>query len=322
MGIVWSKQVKYLTATLLFTLVLGVSLWFALQKPVNIVVDGKSIKSSVFFVGTVGEVLEKNGVKLGDKDRVQPSLNSRVQKDMKIVVTRAFKVKVIADGETREVISTPVTIKEAIHLAGVELGEKDVVKTLPAKKTTPGQEIEVIRVSEKEEVVEEPVPFGVETTIDNTLEKGLTRTLSQGIDGLARNTIKVIYHNGQEVDRQIVASEVIKEPHNKVVAMGNITSVSRGGQHLNFREARYMEASAYTYTGYRTATGKHPTVGMVAVDPAVIALGTRLYIEGYGFAVASDTGGSIKGDRLDLFMEERNQCLSWGRRKTKVYILQ
>ncbi|MGR6837222.1 3D domain-containing protein [Syntrophomonas erecta] len=322
MGIVWSKQVKYLTATLLFTLVLGVSLWFALQKPVNIVVDGKSIKSSVFFVGTVGEVLEKNGVKLGDKDRVQPSLNSRVQKDMKIVVTRAFKVKVIADGETREVISTPVTIKEAIHLAGVELGEKDVVKTLPAKKTTPGQEIEVIRVSEKEEVVEEPVPFGVETTIDNTLEKGLTRTLSQGIDGLARNTIKVIYHNGQEVDRQVVASEVIKEPHNKVVAMGNITSVSRGGQHLNFREARYMEASAYTYTGYRTATGKHPTVGMVAVDPAVIALGTRLYIEGYGFAVASDTGGSIKGDRLDLFMEERNQCLSWGRRKTKVYILQ
>ncbi|MGS0745676.1 3D domain-containing protein [Syntrophomonas erecta subsp. sporosyntropha] len=322
MGIVWSKQVKYLTATLLFTLVLGVSLWFALQKPVNIVVDGKSIKSSVFFVGTVGEVLEKNGVKLGDKDRVQPSLNSRVQKDMKIVVTRAFKVKVIADGETREVISTPVTIKEAIHLAGVELGEKDVVKTLPAKKTTPGQEIEVIRVSEKEEVVEEPVSFGVETTIDNTLEKGLTRTLSQGIDGLARNTIKVIYHNGQEVDRQVVASEVIKEPHNKVVAMGNITSVSRGGQHLNFREARYMEASAYTYTGYRTATGKHPTVGMVAVDPAVIALGTRLYIEGYGFAVASDTGGSIKGDRLDLFMEERNQCLSWGRRKTKVYILQ
>jgi 3D (Asp-Asp-Asp) domain-containing protein len=82
-----------------------------------------------------------------------------------------------------------------------------------------------------------------------------------------------------------------------------------------------MEASAYTYTGNRTATGKNPEVGMVAVDPRVIPMGSRLYIEGYGYGRAADTGGSIKGNRLDLFMEDRSQCLSWGRRTVKVYLL-
>lgn len=106
-------------------------------------------------------------------------------------------------------------------------------------------------------------------TVDHSLEKGLTRTVSQGISGLARNTVKITYHNGQEVKREVVKTEQIKEPKNKVVAMGTITSVSRSGQNLNFREARYMTASAYTYTGSRTATGKTPAVGMVAVDPVL-----------------------------------------------------
>lgn len=138
---------------------------------------------------------------------------------------------------------------------------------------------------------------------------------------MARNTVRITYHNGQEVKREVIKSEVIKEPQNKVIAMGTITTVSRGGLSLDFREARYMVASAYTYTGRRTATGQQPAVGMVAVDPSVIPLGTRLYIEGYGYAVAADTGGSIRGNQLDLFMEDRSQCLKWGRRTVKVYIL-
>jgi 3D (Asp-Asp-Asp) domain-containing protein len=83
-----------------------------------------------------------------------------------------------------------------------------------------------------------------------------------------------------------------------------------------------MQASAYTYTGFHTATGLNPEVGMVAVDPSVIPMGTRLYIEGYGYARAADTGGAIKGDKIDLFMEEYSQCMGWGRRTVKVYILQ
>lgn len=85
-------------------------------------------------------------------------------------------------------------------------------------------------------------------------------------------------------------------------------------------ETVIFEATAYTWTGYRTATGTWPSRGTVAVDPRVIPLGTELYIEGYGPAVAADTGGAIQGHRVDLYMDSKNECLQWGRRKVEVQI--
>lgn len=320
MDITRTRKRTYLIAMVL-TVVLAVSLFFALQKPVSIIVDGKTISSRVFFTAQVADVLEKEKVHVGAKDRVEPSLNMAVKRNTNIAVTRAFKIKVVADGKQYPLFTTPVSIKEAIKLSGVSLGNKDIVKTLPVAKTVPGQEIEVIRVSESQVKEQKEIPYGIERTSDATLERGLTRTLVQGQNGLAMTTVKVTYHNGKEVKREVVKSQTVQEPRNRVIAMGTITSVSRGSHVINFREAKYMGASAYTYTGYRTATGKTPTVGTVAVDPSVIPLGSKLYIEGYGYAQAGDTGGSIRGDRLDLFMEERGQCMNWGRRTVKVYIL-
>lgn len=321
MEIIRTRKSTYLIAAIAGIVALAVSLFFALQKPVNIIVDGKTIHSRVFFSAQVADVLEKEQVLVGAKDRVEPSLNMAVKRNANILVTRAFKVKVIADGKQYPLYTTPVSIKEAIKMAGVSLSGKDIVKTLPVPQTVPGQEIEVIRVSEREVQEQASIPYGVERTSDNTLERGLTKTLVQGVNGISMNTVKVVYHNGQEVKREVIKSQAVQQPRNRVIAMGTITSVSRGSQLINFKEARYMGASAYTYTGYRTATGQTPTVGTVAVDPSVIPLGSKLYIEGYGYATAGDTGGSIRGDRLDLFMEERGQCLNWGRRTVKVYIL-
>ena len=69
----------------------------------------------------------------------------------------------------------------------------------------------------------------------------------------------------------------------------------------------------------QTATGVKPQVGVVAVDPKVIPLGTKLYIDGYGQAIAGDTGGAIKGKKIDLFMNSREECMDFGKRKIKVY---
>ncbi len=321
MSIVWSKKGYFLIASILTVGLLLGSLLYALQKPIVIEVDGQLIKTRVLFTGTVGDVLEKNKITLGEGDKVNPSVDSALKKHMQINIIRAFNVKVLADGVVREIYTTPVTIKEAIALAGFNLGEKDIVKTLPVTMVVPEQEIDVIRVTEQEIVQEEEMPYQVERTPDPTLEMGLTRTLKAGKNGIARNTLKVIYYNGQEAKRELVKIETLVQPQNKLVAMGNITSVSRGGQRLDFREARYMQATAYTYTGFRTATGQNPAVGMVAVDPDVIPLGTKMYIEGYGYAWAADTGGAVNGDIIDLFMEEYSQCVKWGRRNVKVYIL-
>ena len=85
-------------------------------------------------------------------------------------------------------------------------------------------------------------------------------------------------------------------------------------------ETIILEATAYTWTGYRTATGTWPSRGTVATDPRVIPTGSKLWVEGYGEAVAADTGGAIKGQRIDLYMDTKHECLQWGRRKVEVQI--
>lgn len=82
-----------------------------------------------------------------------------------------------------------------------------------------------------------------------------------------------------------------------------------------------MECTAYTHTGSRTATGVMPRYGVVAVDPKVIPLGSQLYVVGYGPAIAADTGGLIKGNIIDIFLDSEAACRQWGRRKVQVYIL-
>ena len=63
-------------------------------------------------------------------------------------------------------------------------------------------------------------------------------------------------------------------------------------------------------------------VGTIAVDPDVIPLGTRVYVSGYGFAVAEDTGGAINNYIIDLYMDTYEECIQWGRRQTTIYILE
>jgi 3D (Asp-Asp-Asp) domain-containing protein len=89
-----------------------------------------------------------------------------------------------------------------------------------------------------------------------------------------------------------------------------------------------MSASAYdpspqTIPGTtgRTATGLRAGYGVVAVDPRVIPLRSLVYVEGYGFAIAADTGGAIKGNRIDLCYDSRSTALRFGRKRVRVHIL-
>ena len=93
--------------------------------------------------------------------------------------------------------------------------------------------------------------------------------------------------------------------------------VSRGADRI-----LVMECTAYTWTGQRTKSGTWPAVGTVAVDPKVIPLGTRLWIEGYGEAVALDTGGDIQGQIIDLYMDSYQECIEWGRRQVEVRVME
>jgi peptidoglycan hydrolase-like protein with peptidoglycan-binding domain len=97
------------------------------------------------------------------------------------------------------------------------------------------------------------------------------------------------------------------------------------GAPLSYKQKLTMHATAYTVfdtgnSGY-TANGNRLQRGLVSVDPNEIPLGTQLYIEGYGYALADDTGSVINGDRIDLAMNTRQEALQFGYRDVVVYIL-
>ena len=93
--------------------------------------------------------------------------------------------------------------------------------------------------------------------------------------------------------------------------------VSRGAERI-----LTMEATAYTWTGCRTASGTWPAVGTVATDPEVIPLGTKIWVEGYGEAVAEDTGGLVKGNIIDLYFPTESECWEFGRRQVEVRVIE
>ena len=92
----------------------------------------------------------------------------------------------------------------------------------------------------------------------------------------------------------------------------------------SYRDVIWMEATGYSRfdsgCGNYTATGEFVRYGLAAVDTDVIPLGTSLYVEGYGNAIAADTGGAIIGNRIDLAFDSHEEALSWGRRGVNVYI--
>ena len=89
---------------------------------------------------------------------------------------------------------------------------------------------------------------------------------------------------------------------------------------LSYKKKIRMTATAYSGGGL-CANGKRCKVGRVAVDPRVIPLGTWLYVKGYGFCQACDTGGAIKGNRIDLYYNSEGRCNRYGVRSTQVYVL-
>ncbi|WP_018963532.1 G5 and 3D domain-containing protein [Coprothermobacter platensis] len=162
------------------------------------------------------------------------------------------------------------------------------------------------------------IPPKVVVQPSSVVAKGKTAILSQGSPTVKAQTWQIKSIDGKVVNKTLVNEKIVRQGTNKVIALGQ--SAYRG-------EAQeiLMVATAYSAeeagVGTRTAIGTRARYGVVAVDPNVIPLGTKLYIEGYGYAIAEDIGGSIKGNRIDVYFNTIDECYRWGRRVVKVYIL-
>lgn len=162
------------------------------------------------------------------------------------------------------------------------------------------------------------VPYQTRRINDSSLPIGKTKT-TPGRPGILQRSYQVVLRNGQVVEKRLLEEQIIRQPQDKVVYLGQ-KSVSVGID-LSNAQPLVVEATAYTHTGNPTATGIYPHRGVVAVDPNVIPLYTKVYIPGYGVAQALDTGGAIKGNRIDVFFEDRQQALDFGRKTLTIYLL-
>lgn len=151
-----------------------------------------------------------------------------------------------------------------------------------------------------------------ETVFRLDLTARADRVVSAGSDGVRVTVIRYERRGAGRLRRRIVRRYVERAPRPRIVAIGARVKVD-------------MIATAYTPDCHGcdgiTATGLRAGPGVVAVDPRVIPLGTRLYIPGYGFAIAGDTGGDIVGDRVDLGFASDSAAIRFGRRPVTVYVL-
>ena len=173
--------------------------------------------------------------------------------------------------------------------------------------------------------------------------KGQEKVVTEGKNGELKHTAIVTCFNGQEVSRQIVATEQTAEPVNQVIKQGTFEAeegkltigdgiiVTADGEVYTYKKTMKAKATAYTHTDAGcdkiTATGTTVRWGTVAVDPRQIPYGTKMFIVSndgkyvYGVSTAEDCGGSIKGNRIDLYMPTSKQCYAFGVRNCTIYFL-
>lgn len=313
---------------------IGLLAYVNLRKEITLQDENKKIVITT-FASTVGDLLKERGIELRQEDVVKPSLNTRLKNGMTITIKRAVPVTLNVGGKVENIYSAASTIKDLLSERGIALGPQDKINMTLDTPVFAYMYIDITKVTEKIITEEIDIPYQTETVKDYTMERGQTRIAQQGEMGKKVKVIKVTYENGKEVARNVIEEKVIKNPVPQIVRVGTlgVFTTSRG-EIVRYREVKTMLATAYDSseesTGKKpgdpdygiTASGMVARRGVVAVDPRVIPLGTRLYVEGYGFCIAADTGGAIKGNRIDVYFPTREEVRNWGRRYVKVYILQ
>lgn len=324
---------RMLAAGAVFLALLAGAVWYvAAEDRVCLMVDGQ-----VAMVQTrqdrVGGLLREAGITLAAGDVVEPGIGAGIREGLTVRVHRAFPVELVIGGQKRTIRTVARPVRDLLRTCHISLGDRDRIIPGLNQQVQPGQTVRVIRVSMREVTYREEISPAVVVRKDANLDRGTRRVVEEGRSGLVERKVILHEEDGVVRRREILATNWLRRPKTRVVAVGTRPIVhsfitSRG------QVVRYTKMLVMTATGYNagpescgpnakgiTRTGHRATYGVVAVDPRVIPLGTRLYVEGYGFARALDTGSAIKGKKIDLCFDTYREALMYGKRKIKVYIL-
>lgn len=296
---------------------------------------------------TVGEFIEQNNIPFNEEaDYINASLEDTLdlESPTAFVIKSAVPVVLIYDGIQKEVLSYKDTLLEVLEENDVTLYEYDRIdKYNPDTEVVRGMTIEVVRVTKDVEVTRSPIPFKINVVENPTIGMNERNTIVSGDYGEHGLVSEIILENGKEIYRKTILNEIIKPVVNEVIEVGTIPVKTIQGTNQTFLYSKVITVSATAYTLDPAETGGkepgHPLYGItrsglpagpgvIAVDPSVIPLFTRVYVEtadgswlDYGMSIAGDTGSAIQGNKIDLFMWDKSEALRWGQRKVRVYFV-
>jgi 3D (Asp-Asp-Asp) domain-containing protein len=279
---------------------------------------------------TVSDFLEEIDIRISEFDSVHPAPGAPIRPGMVITYSRAKRVMIADAGiEPFEVMCAGRTVCDLLTQEGLGIRPLDRVVPPPETVLESGMEVNITRVEVLDFTVEREIEPELVIEPDPDLPRGHMEEVNPGAPGLAEDTTRIFIRNGEETARVDIGSRVLSEPQDRIARVGVRSApplASRSGVH---RDVLEMDATGYDpgplscapYADGRTATGHIAGFGVCAVDPNVIPLGTEVWVEGYGYALACDTGGAIRGNRIDMCFNTRSEALRWGRRNVLVYIL-
>lgn len=301
-------------------------------------------------VGNVAELLNEEGVTVNDADKLNVSPEAEIDDGHEIIVKRGKQVTIKTNSGETVANVTSADAEGALAEAGYQTSEADEI-------TTDGDIISVVTVEEKTEEIAVPISFETTYTEDASLITGETKVVQSGANGEKLITQRVVFRDGVETSRETLSEEITKEPVKQIIAKGtkviatpapakNVTPPAAKGSNsssdtgntingMKYKKKITMQATAYSTSpsengGYTVSAKGNPLRhGIVAVDPRVVPLGSKVYVEStdgswvYGVASAEDTGGAIKGNKIDLCYEGSVASVNtFGRRSCNVYILE
>lgn len=312
---------------------------FFIKKNTTVVADGKQIKT-VILKKTLGSSLSSAEVNSAVKDNIESTLSlNRARKDIITV-----NLKVFVDNKEFNIKSTPKNIAIMLNCQNITLSDTDKVSPPIETKISTGMNVVITRV--KTETIKQTKPIEFKTVIkkDNKSLKSQSKVSQKGIQGKKSLTLNLTYENGKEVSRKMISEVIVNKPQNKIIVQGTMpqVAISRGDSSISSKKTVNVDdakssgkiinvkATAYwafngvnnTYTSSGAKAVRNPSgYSTIAVDPGIIPLGTKLYVEGYGNAIASDKGSGIKGNFIDVYFNTRKEALNWGVKYLKVQIL-
>ncbi|MBV8638754.1 MAG: DUF348 domain-containing protein [Candidatus Eremiobacteraeota bacterium] len=280
---------------------------------------------------TVGAFLAERGITVGVNDFVNPSADTPISDRMTITYRPAVSVTIQSAHQSRVVTTTASDVASVLAEQSIVVSKDDEVNPALTDPVPQNGTIKVTRVMKWERTEQRAIPINTERRLDFALDPGASKVLAKGSPGVRRVLVAFVQRDGGSINAQVIESHIIRQAHPRIIAVGigEYAAFQRFAEHGVQQTSRLavsaldMVATAYTAScggcSGMTAIGRPAGHGIVAVDPSVIPLGTRLFIPGYGFAIAGDTGGAIHGNRIDLGFNSYSDAMRFGRREVTVY---